>query len=55
MGLLGWTLWGKLLNGKLLHRSLINTYEKLMPLNKGLDKLFQNRIGLSLIAIATAK
>ncbi len=55
MGLLGWTLWGKLLNGKLLHRSLINTYEKLMPLNKGVDKLFQNRIGLSLIAIATAK
>lgn len=55
MGLLGWTLWGKLLNGKLLNKSLITTYEKLMPLNKGVDKLFQNRIGLSLIAIASVK
>lgn len=55
MGLLGWGLWGKILNGKLLNQSLIKTYEKLMPLNRGVDKLFQNRIGLSLIAIASVK
>lgn len=55
MGILGWAVWGKLLGGGLLKQGLIQTYETLMPLNKQVDKLFQNRIGLSLIAIASAK
>ena len=55
MGIVGWGVWGKLLHGGLLQQGLIQTYETLMPLNKRVDKLFRNRIGLSLIAIASAK
>lgn len=55
MGILGWFVWGKIFNGKYLNQSLIKTYEGLMPINRILDEIIGNKIGLSLIAVATKK
>ncbi len=55
MGMLGWFIWGKVLNGKYLNLPLIKTYERMMRVNRMLDKITRNRIGLSLIAVATQK
>ncbi len=55
IGILGWFIWGKLLGASELQLPLIKIYERLMPLNKLVDKLLMKKLGLSLIAIASKK
>lgn len=55
MGILGWFFWGSLLRKKQLSQSVINAYEKTMPINRMAERLFKSKIGLSIITIAQKK
>jgi 2-polyprenyl-3-methyl-5-hydroxy-6-metoxy-1,4-benzoquinol methylase len=47
----GWFFYGKVLNKKILPKGPINTYNKLVPIFKLIDKIVFNRIGNSVIIV----
>ena len=51
-GILGWFLFGKLLNKKTIEGEQMSLYNKLVPFFKIADKLTFNLVGLSVISIA---
>ena len=51
-GILGWFMFGKLLNKKTIEGEQMSLYNKLVPFFKIADKLTFNLVGLSVISIA---
>ncbi len=51
-GILGWFLFGKLLNKKTIQGEQMSLYNKLVPIFKIVDQVTFNKIGLSVISIA---
>lgn len=51
-GILGWFVWGNLLNRKTIGKSNMRLYNLLTPLFKWADRITFNRIGLSVIMVA---
>ena len=48
-GIGGWLLFGKILNQKMLSRSEMSVFNKIVPIAKAFDKLLGKKIGLSVI------
>ena len=48
-GIAGWFLFGKIMNKKMLNRSEISAFNKIVPIAKVIDKLFGKSFGLSII------
>ncbi len=48
-GMAGWLLYGKILGRKMLGKTEMSFFEKIVPFAKMLDKLVRNKTGLSII------
>ncbi len=55
LGIPAWFTGGKIMKKKEIEGGQMNTYDKLVPLARILDKLTFNRIGLSVIAVGTKR
>jgi len=53
-GILGWLLFGKILNKKQIGNEM-GLYNKLVPIFKVIDKLLFNKVGLSVVAVIKVK
>ena len=54
-GIGGWLLFGKILHQKMLSSSEMSAFNKIVPIAKGIDKLFGKRLGLSAIVTGIKK
>jgi SAM-dependent methyltransferase len=52
LGIFGWILAGKILRSKSIKSTEMKTFNKLVPLARWTDKLFNRSFGLSVIAVA---
>lgn len=52
LGIIGWFFFGKVKGQPAIKSTEMNTYNKLVPLAKFLDKLFRQKAGLSAISVA---
>jgi 2-polyprenyl-3-methyl-5-hydroxy-6-metoxy-1,4-benzoquinol methylase len=55
LGIPAWFTGGKIMKKKEIEGGQMNTYDKLVPIARILDKLTLNRIGLSVIAVGTKR
>jgi len=55
LGIPAWFTGGKIMRKKEIEGGQMNTYDKLVPIARILDKLTFNRIGLSVIAVGTKR
>lgn len=54
-GICGWLLFGKILNQRMLGNNEMSVFNKIVPVARILDKLFANKIGLSVIVTGINK
>lgn len=53
VGMAGWFYAGKILKERTLTKNKMSLYNKLVPINKLLDRILFNSIGLSVVSVAT--
>lgn len=54
-GITGWLLFGKIFRSKMLGNGEMSAFNSIVPLARLIDKIFVNRIGLSIIVTAIKK
>jgi len=54
-GMLGWFVSGKILKKKTIPRNQMELYDRLIWISRTLDSIVMNKVGLSIISVATKK